>query len=92
MTFIPRTAPAARDESGRRLSARPMIVCLCNGISDRCVRDLAAAGATKVSEVYRHFGGKPRCGQCVPHLCAALRQADDALEPAGLLPVAVAAE
>ncbi len=89
---LPRSASAARDESGRRLSPRAMIVCLCNGISDRNVRELAAAGATKVSEIYQQFGSKPRCGQCVPHLCAALRKSSDTMEPSSLLPVAVAAE
>jgi bacterioferritin-associated ferredoxin len=41
-----------------------MYVCLCNGLTDRQVRDAAVAGACRPSEVYRACGCSVQCGAC----------------------------
>jgi bacterioferritin-associated ferredoxin len=41
-----------------------MIVCVCNAIREREVRQAAREGATCPNSAYRAVGRKPRCGQC----------------------------
>jgi bacterioferritin-associated ferredoxin len=41
-----------------------MYVCLCNGLTDRHVREAALAGATRPSEVYPACGCTVQCGGC----------------------------
>ena len=41
-----------------------MIVCVCNAIREREVRQAARNGATCPNSAYRACGRKPRCGQC----------------------------
>jgi len=43
-----------------------MIVCVCNAIRERDVREAAQAGASCPNSAYRSLGRRPRCGQCVP--------------------------
>jgi bacterioferritin-associated ferredoxin len=50
-----------------------MFVCLCNGLTDRDVRDSAEAGCS-VAMVYRSLGCQPQCGKCVPFVRDMLRQ------------------
>ena len=50
-----------------------MFVCLCNGLTDRDVRDSAEAGCS-VAMVYRSLGCQPQCGKCVPVVRDMLRQ------------------
>ncbi|MCA9672148.1 MAG: (2Fe-2S)-binding protein [Myxococcales bacterium] len=42
-----------------------MYVCLCNGFTDKDVRECANRGADRVSQVYRSLGHRPRCCKCV---------------------------
>ncbi len=42
-----------------------MIICVCNRISDRDIRDAAQAGATCCAQVFGGQGVKPQCGSCV---------------------------
>jgi len=46
------------------LEAIAMIVCVCNAIREREVRQAARQGASCPTSAYRCFGAKPRCGQC----------------------------
>ena len=46
------------------LVSTPVYVCLCNGLTDRHVRDAAHAGASRPSEVYQHCGCAAQCGTC----------------------------
>ncbi|WP_372057281.1 (2Fe-2S)-binding protein [Tistrella mobilis] len=57
----PLPAAASSPRIGVRLS---MYVCICNGLTERRVRE-AAAGARSVSGVYRALGTRPQCGKCV---------------------------
>ena len=41
-----------------------MYVCLCNGITDRAVRDAAASGARDLSDLIAMTGCASSCGSC----------------------------
>ena len=49
-----------------KIEAITMIVCVCNAIREREVRQAARNGATCPNSAYRACGRKPRCGQCLP--------------------------
>jgi bacterioferritin-associated ferredoxin len=50
-----------------------MIVCLCNALSDRDVRDAQARGADRVALVYRECNCRPDCGKCAREVRDLLR-------------------
>jgi bacterioferritin-associated ferredoxin len=41
-----------------------MIVCVCNGIRERDVREAARSGAATPCAAYAALGRRARCGQC----------------------------
>jgi bacterioferritin-associated ferredoxin len=43
-----------------------MLVCLCNGLTDRAIRAAAESGATCCKGVWARCGCRPDCGQCGP--------------------------
>jgi bacterioferritin-associated ferredoxin len=43
-----------------------MIVCVCNALKEREVRDAARKGARSPAGAYRSLGCQVKCGQCVP--------------------------
>lgn len=43
-----------------------MIVCNCNAIRERDVREAARQGHADPLSAYRSMGRRPRCGQCIP--------------------------
>jgi len=43
-----------------------MVVCVCNAIREKDVRDAARAGHSSPCKAYASLGRRPRCGQCVP--------------------------
>jgi bacterioferritin-associated ferredoxin len=44
-----------------------MVVCVCNAIREREVRDAARSGCRDPLSAYASLGRRPRCGQCVPY-------------------------
>lgn len=44
-----------------------MFVCLCNGFTERQVRECLRDEAQSVAGVYRSLG-KPQCGKCISHV------------------------
>lgn len=44
-----------------------MVVCVCNAIREREVRDAARSGAECPIRAYASLGRRPRCGQCLPY-------------------------
>lgn len=50
-----------------------MYVCLCNGITERDVRRLAAERDCRVRDVYSHFGERG-CGRCAEHIHGVLKE------------------
>lgn len=51
-----------------------MIVCICEGVTDRDVRDAARRGVVKLSVLTRSCGAGGDCGQCRPELARMLRE------------------
>ena len=45
-----------------------MIVCLCEAVSDRKVRDVIAGGCRTVPDIRRACGAGGSCGSCCPML------------------------
>jgi bacterioferritin-associated ferredoxin len=43
-----------------------VVVCVCNAIRERDVREAARAGCATACQAYRAMGRQPKCGQCVP--------------------------
>ncbi|RYD48137.1 MAG: (2Fe-2S)-binding protein [Sphingomonadales bacterium] len=43
-----------------------MIVCVCNAIREKDVREAARCGAASPCAAYATLGRRARCGQCVP--------------------------
>ena len=43
-----------------------MVVCVCNAIREKDVRNAARNGASDPCSAYAALGRRPRCGQCVP--------------------------
>jgi bacterioferritin-associated ferredoxin len=43
-----------------------MVVCHCNAIREREVREAARSGAQCPYSAYASLGRRPRCGQCIP--------------------------
>jgi bacterioferritin-associated ferredoxin len=42
-----------------------MVVCICNCIREKDVRNAARNGATCPRSAYAKMGRRPRCGQCI---------------------------
>lgn len=44
-----------------------MVVCVCNAIRERDLRDVARDGQLQCAKAaYAQLGRKPKCGQCLP--------------------------
>jgi bacterioferritin-associated ferredoxin len=43
-----------------------MVVCVCNAIREREVREAARAGACDPCGAYATLGCRPKCGKCLP--------------------------
>ena len=44
-----------------------MVVCVCNALRERDVREAARLGCRDPLSAYASLGCRPRCGQCVPY-------------------------
>ncbi len=44
-----------------------MVVCVCNAIREKDVRDAARNGAKSPGRAYQTLGCRLQCGQCVPY-------------------------
>lgn len=66
-----------------------MYICLCNGLTDCCIRQAVAAGAGRPKEVYAACGCKAQCGGCTRGILALIREACE-LAAAGTPPSPVA--
>ena len=42
-----------------------MVVCVCNAIREKDVREAARNGADTPCSAYAQYGRRPKCGQCV---------------------------
>ncbi|ODU18892.1 MAG: (2Fe-2S)-binding protein [Sphingomonas sp. SCN 67-18] len=44
-----------------------MVVCVCNAIREKDVREAVRQGCNDPCSAYAAMGRRPRCGQCVPY-------------------------
>jgi bacterioferritin-associated ferredoxin len=51
-----------------------MVVCVCNAIRERDVREVARSGAASACQAYRALGCQAKCGQCVPYARAIIAE------------------
>lgn len=58
-----------------------MFVCLCNGFTERQVRQCLDDGVKSVSGVYRCLG-QPQCGKCICHVRDMVNHARNQTKPA----------
>jgi bacterioferritin-associated ferredoxin len=52
-----------------------MYVCICNGVTQRDIRDAAAAGCRSVAELTMRTGCGANCGSCIEMAAQVLEQA-----------------
>lgn len=52
-----------------------MYVCICNGVTDRDIRQAAEAGCRTVSELTMRTGAGATCGSCLEMAAELLEQA-----------------
>ncbi len=50
-----------------------MIVCICQNVSDRTIRQMVEAGATTMPQLRDKLGVGTCCGKCHPHAKQVLR-------------------
>lgn len=43
-----------------------MVVCVCNAIREKDLKNAVREGANTPCSAYARFGRRPKCGQCVP--------------------------
>ena len=63
-----------------------MYVCVCNGITDRQIREVAAAGCRSVAELTMRTGAGAGCGSCL-ELAAQLLDEAQVVNSLPVLPV-----
>lgn len=51
-----------------------MYVCVCNGVTERDIRQAAAGGCRSMTELTMRTGCGATCGSCVPTACALLEE------------------
>lgn len=70
-----------------------MYVCICNGVTDRDIRQAAEAGCRSLPELTMRTGCGATCGTCLEAAAAMLEQArlDEARHPRELPVLQVAA-
>src|SRR3546814_1653966 len=44
----------------------PMVVCVCNAIREKELREIAREGFQDPCSAYARVGRRPKCGQCLP--------------------------
>ncbi|MBB3983543.1 bacterioferritin-associated ferredoxin [Sphingobium fontiphilum] len=48
------------------LQEKAMVVCVCNAIREKDLKEAVRDGADTPCSAYARFGRRPKCGQCVP--------------------------
>jgi bacterioferritin-associated ferredoxin len=68
-----------------------MYICLCNGITERAVREAAAEGVDSLSDLTRRTGCAGTCGSCADIAEQVLREEHESRRRAFALPLLAAA-
>ena len=50
-----------------------MYICICNGIRESDLRAAVNSGTRNTRELFRLMGAKPKCGTCLRHAQAIIR-------------------
>jgi bacterioferritin-associated ferredoxin len=50
-----------------------MYICLCNGLTDRQVREAARKSSGTLAQAHRSLGVRVQCGKCLPAMREILR-------------------
>jgi bacterioferritin-associated ferredoxin len=66
-----------------------MYVCLCNGVTEREIRQVAEAGCRTVSELTMRTGCGASCGSCIEMAAQLLDELHAALPTADVVPLPV---
>lgn len=45
-----------------------MYICVCNALTEKCVRSALSETSSGVASVFGKHGTKPKCGKCLTHL------------------------
>lgn len=56
-----------------------MIVCSCNALREREVRETIRSGARSERDAYARLGCRPQCGRCLPYARELVREESSAL-------------
>lgn len=67
-----------------------MYVCLCNGVTERAVREAVDEGVRTFRELSFKTGCGTQCGSCIPVARALLREQIAEADPHGAPPLQVA--
>jgi bacterioferritin-associated ferredoxin len=51
-----------------------LVVCVCNSIRERDVREAVRSGANDPCSAYQSLGCRPRCGKCIPFARSLIEQ------------------
>lgn len=65
-----------------------MIVCSCNYIREKDLREAARNGAERPHQAYAMCGGKVQCGQCLPFAREILNNEREKMACSGIAPCA----
>ncbi len=68
-----------------------MYVCICNGVTDRDIRQAAQAGCRSLTELTMRTGCGATCGSCLDTAAALLQAAQPETDQRSELPVLQAA-
>jgi bacterioferritin-associated ferredoxin len=68
-----------------------MYVCICNGVTDRDIRQAAEAGCRSLAELTMRTGCGATCGTCLDTAASILEASQRAADPRHELPVLQAA-
>jgi bacterioferritin-associated ferredoxin len=68
-----------------------MYICLCNGITERAVREAAADGVCSLSDLTRRTGCAGNCGSCADLAEQVLREEHESRRRAFAVPLLAAA-
>ena len=68
-----------------------MYVCVCNGVTDRDVREVVDAGCRSVAELTMRTGAGAGCGSCLEAAAAFFPGGDASAVELPVLPLAAAA-
>lgn len=69
----------ANGSQSRRIGARRVYICNCNGIRERQARAAIEAGAARPADIFRHCQAKPRCAKCVCDMRQMIQETEEVL-------------